>query len=168
MKKLILTLIILITMTNTIIHAQSKCDSNNLNTLLENIKENEQFSANVYVHKGKSYIGYGHLLTKDELHITYMFKSKASIYLRKDLNKYLNIISKLYKHDKFTYQQQLALASFAMNIGIGKYLKSSIYEAIKKDINPTIFMKKYNKVGHKVSENLTKRREFEIKLFNNN
>ena len=53
-----------------------------------------------------------------------------------------------------------------MNIGIGKYLKSSIYEAIKKDINPTIFMKKYNKVGHKVSENLTKRRDFEIELYN--
>ena len=27
-------------------------------------------------------------------------------------------------------------------------------------------MKKYNKVGHKVSENLTKRRDFEIELYN--
>lgn len=133
--------------------------------VLTNIKHSEGLKLRPYRCPANHWtIGYGHLLTKNDLHIQ-IDTSFAEALLLYDFNKCYDLTDKTLKHN-----QRLAIAHFIFNIGFTKYNKSKIPKLIKQnkfigwELLQFIHYKN-NKGVYIKSNNLKKAREFELKLF---
>jgi lysozyme len=70
-------------------------------------------------------------------------------------------------HVPLTDNQYGALVSFTYNVGIGAFKSSTLLRKLNdKDYNVSMEFLKWNKVNHKISSGLTKRRQAEWELFN--
>lgn len=82
------------------------------------------------------------------------------------LKQYTDAVTKVV-HVPLTENQYGALVSFTYNVGIGAFRSSTLLRKLNdKDFNVGMEFAKWNKVNHKVSNGLTKRRQAEWELFN--
>jgi lysozyme len=82
------------------------------------------------------------------------------------LKQYSDAVTKAV-HVPLTDNQYGALVSFTYNVGIGAFKSSTLLRKLNdKDYNVGMEFAKWNKVNHKVSNGLTKRRQAEWELFN--
>lgn len=103
------------------------------------------------------YIGYGHLTSDSISDIT---KKQASLLLENDFAKNLKHFNNIKDH-----RRRYLLAMLSFNIGIGKVLRSSLYNDNLNDkdfISTYLNYSNFNGIFHK---RLYQRRENELKLF---
>jgi lysozyme len=82
------------------------------------------------------------------------------------LKHYIDAVAKAV-HVPLTDNQYGALVSFTYNVGIGAFKSSTLLRKLNdKDYNVGMEFAEWNKVNHKVSNGLTKRRQAEWELFN--
>lgn len=133
---------------------------------LDGVKSFEGFYPTTYrCPAGVKTIGYG--FTGDITKVGKMSKKEADIYLMKEFQSYVLIVEDTVKVP-LTSNQLYALASFTYNCGEGSLkkvvngagrLNSGNYKSIEK------LLPKYNKANGKVLEGLTKRRQWEVKMW---
>lgn len=130
---------------------------------------------------GQQIIGYGHVLTSEEMESGWILIGKekvkyengitdkqAQVLLEQDLEPIYIAIEK-YVKVKLTPAQHDALTSFIYNIGIKNFKHSTLLKVLnmgRYDEIPTE-MRRWNKAGGQVLPGLTKRRESEIEVWYN-
>ena len=131
---------------------------------IEHIKQNEGFKSNVYISFNNKYIGYGHLIKKNE-HYIKISEHQATEILKKDLNSCLKI---MFDNTKLKSNKLLALGLLSYNLGVGKVLYYIKTHDILNNYEKTLNYCKYKVDGNvKHSEKLKKRRLFEYNLWAN-
>jgi len=127
------------------------------------IKEHEGLSLKTYICPGgKKTIGYGHSLLPNESYGT-ITKSQAELILKSDFLKARRFVYKVLPN--LNYNQHLAISHFVYCIGIGNFMKSTLYQDLKNNrhINNSLLM--WTKINKKHNKNLLKQRQWELKLF---
>ena len=148
---------------------------------LDAIKQYEALSLKVYNdERGLPTIGYGHLLTRDELHngkiniqgirIKYypgITEKAAEALFDQDLDIVENAVNRLVRVD-LKQNQFDVLVSLAFNIGVSAFKDSTLL----RYINARMFdgipdqLRRWKYVGTRISNGLVNRREKEIKYWN--
>lgn len=115
---------------------------------------------------GKWTIGYGH--TKGVTEGMTITQKQAEEFLQEDLATFENGVLKLVAPQQLTENQKASLVSFAYNVGLGNFQKSTLLKKVKADpSDPSIydeFMKWVNGGGKKLA-GLVMRREAEAALY---
>lgn len=130
------------------------------------IKHFESFSATVYTcPAGKMTIGYGHLVRKIDRITPPITREQADALLRNDLAPveiYLSAVLPELKHNEGD-----ALASFAFNVGLGAFEKSTLLQKIKAGDKPGAAAEfgRWVHAGDKVLPGLVTRRKAERDMF---
>ncbi len=115
-------------------------------------------------------IGYGHTSSAGLPSVTpglKISKLEGEAILKKDVNQFAEGVKKLIKKE-LNDNQFSAIVSFAYNVGLGNFKKSSVL----KNINSSLYdrvptsLSLWNKAGGKVLPGLTRRRAAEGLLFN--
>jgi len=130
------------------------------------IAEFEKFSPKAYDDYGRLSIGYGTEASNINQTIT---KEEALIAMNKEIKKARNIVLKAKKEHGYDWTQNQidALTSFTYNAG-GKNFKRLLTGdegGMRGDEEIALMLPEYNTAGGKVLPGLTKRREAELKLF---
>lgn len=136
------------------------------------IKDFEGLSLVPYLCKGKvATIGWGNVFYPSGIKVTMQDKpislATASWMFRTIADRFAVDVDKLIKAN-INQNQFNAIASLAYNIGIGGLAKSTLLKKVNVNpSDPTIANEfaKWNKVGGKVVNGLTKRRAIESKLY---
>ncbi|GKX53980.1 lysozyme [Leminorella grimontii] len=112
-------------------------------------------------------IGYGHLISPGETFDHPITEQEAEALLRRDLSPAEKSINKLVSVP-LTQNQFDALASFALNVGVGRLASSTLLKRLNMgDYHGAANeLLKWNKAGGQVLANLTRRRLAEQTLFN--
>lgn len=115
---------------------------------------------------GKLTIGYGHLIKPGEF-FTDISESAATELLREDV-KVAEAYVKRYVKVKLNSNQFAALVSLVYNIGPGNFRKSTLLKLLNKGLGDRASHEflRWNKVGSKTLDGLTRRRKAERDLFN--
>lgn len=130
------------------------------------IKSFEGFSPTVYLcPAGYPTIGYGHRIMKNES-FTLMSKKTGEDILKKDLDFFESVVNR-YVEVNLTQNQFDALVSFAFNVGMGNFFRSTLrrflnkeqYEKAAKEFDKWVYSQ------GKVLLGLAKRRKAEKELF---
>ncbi len=112
-------------------------------------------------------IGYGHY-GADVTEGMVITEQQAEELLRKDLQKFENGVSDLTKGVELKPQQFDALVSFAYNVGLGAFEKSTLLRKVKNNPNDWTIKSEFLKwrlAGGKVLEGLVKRRQAEAGMY---
>ena len=130
------------------------------------IAEFEKFSPKAYDDYGRLSIGYG--TEASNINQT-MTKEEALIAMNKNIVKARNIVLKAKKQHGYDWTQNQidALTSFTYNVGGGNFkrLITGDEGGMRGDEEIALMITEYNTAGGKVLPGLTKRREAELKLF---
>src|SRR5690349_12960259 len=108
-------------------------------------------------------IGVGHVVSNGE---TYLTDDQIEQYFIEDIGKFEKFVSD-HVCVPLTQNQFDALVSFCFNVGTRAFENSTLIEYLNRgeyDTVPTQ-LRRWNKIGSKVSKGLTNRRENEIKLW---
>jgi len=138
-----------------------------LDIAMEIIAEFEGYSSKVYICPGgRSTIGYGHAIKKDEQHFTEINKEQAKALLKEDCLDFLGSIQKALTVD-LNNNQLAAILSLCYNIGIGAFQKSTLRRRLNagEGANAANEFLRWNKVNGQPMAGLTRRREAEKALF---
>ncbi len=124
----------------------------------------EKFSATPYDDFKQTSIGYGSKSTSKNQTVT---EEEAKKLLKRDLNNARKVVLKMKKDSGYTWNdnQVDALTSFTHNLGAGN-LKKLTENGTRGDEEISDMLLEYKYAGGKVREGLIKRREAELKLFN--
>jgi len=120
--------------------------------------------------KSKFYtIGYGHVIKSGESHLYKgISKQQAEKLLFEDLVISYTELLKLKGTEKLSRNERIALAHFIYALGIGNFMKSTIYKHIRNNnidkIKKEHFLM-WCRIDGKKNSNLLKMREFEYNLF---
>ena len=130
------------------------------------IAEFEKFSPKAYDDYGRLSIGYGTEASNINQTIT---KEEALIAMNKEIKKARNIVLKAKKEHGYDWTQNQidALTSFTYNAGGTNFkrLLTGDEGGMRGDEEIALMLPEYNTAGGKVLPGLTKRREAELKLF---
>jgi len=124
----------------------------------------EKFSATPYDDFKQTSIGYGSKSTSKNQTVT---EEEAKKLLKRDLNNARKVVLKMKKDSGYAWNdnQVDALTSFTHNLGAGN-LKKLTENGTRGDEEISDMLLEYKYAGGKVREGLIKRREAELKLFN--
>jgi GH24 family phage-related lysozyme (muramidase) len=123
------------------LHSTLYADDSTLYAMsIELIKKWEKFSPTRYVLFGDTYIGYGHLLTKNDT-ISLISELIADSILRSDLARAQKQVNRLCP--KLAKNKRLFLANFVFNVGIGTLKKSKLLAMIKSHAPDSLVQKEY-------------------------
>ena len=124
----------------------------------------EKFSATPYDDFKQTSIGYGSKATSKDQRLT---EAEAKNLLKRDLNNARNIVLKMKKDSGYDWSKNQvdALTSFTHNLGAGNFKKLT-ENGTRGDEEISDMLLEYKYAGGKVREGLVKRREAELKLFN--
>lgn len=130
------------------------------------IAEFEKFSPKAYDDYGRLSIGYGTKASSPDQTIT---KEEALAAMNKEIEKARNIVLKAKKEHGYDWSQNQidALTSFTYNAGGTNFkrLLTGDEGGMRGDEEIALMITEYNTAGGKVLPGLTKRREAELKLF---
>lgn len=162
MKKLITIILLFIISSKLSANISYEIDTVTYAQCIEHIKHNESFKSNVYISLNNKYIGYGHLIKKNE-HYVKISEYQATEILKKDLNGCLKV---MFDNTKLKSNKLLALGLLSYNLGVGKVLNYIKTQNILNDYKKTLNYCKYKVDGNvKHSEKLKQRRLFEYNLW---
>ena len=124
----------------------------------------EKFSATPYDDFKQTSIGYGSKATSKDQKLT---ETEAKNLLKRDLANARNIVLKMKKDSGYDWSKNQvdALTSFTHNLGAGNFRKLT-EDGTRGDEEISDMLLEYKYAGGKVREGLIKRREAELKLFN--
>jgi len=134
---------------------------------IQHLKKSESLKLERYLCPSNAEtIGYGHKLKPNE-YFTIITEKVADSLLKSDFNACIKFISK--KHPTISHQKKLSLACFVFNLGVGAYLKSSIYTKVLNNepiVDKLLEYQYYTSHGKKIkSTHLLKSRMFEASIF---
>ena len=124
----------------------------------------EKFSATPYDDFKQTSIGYGSKATSKDQKLT---ETEAKNLLKRDLANARNIVLKMKKDSGYDWSKNQvdALTSFTHNLGAGNFRKLT-EDGTRGDEEISDMLLEYKYAGGKVREGVIKRREAELKLFN--
>lgn len=128
--------------------------------LIAHIKHYEQFRPIREKENGRYYIGYGHQCLNDEF-TERIDSNMADIIIKEDFDYCMEQIKGL----KLNENQRLAVASFVFNFGYSYFVKSGLYNLIRKNKPVTSEWLKHCRYNGKVNDGLLQRRVYEAYLY---
>ena len=139
---------------------------NLLNQAINHIKEYECFKSKPYLLNKRWYIGYGHLILKNET-FTSITEEEATTLLIKDLNSNMNINNLNFEGViDLKYNQLLAISLLTYNVGVSKFKSFDLCDSIVENKDCSIWIN-YCYFKNKKHKKIMERRKFEYKLFIN-
>lgn len=129
-----------------------------INEYINLIKKYEDLRLTKYELFGHYFIGYGHLITKNENYLQ-ISKLDAEKILLTDLNKNINYFR---NHTNLSKEKCEILGVLAYNVGIGTILNSNI---IKDTANFDINYLNFNNINEKYNKKLHQRRINELLIY---
>ena len=141
-----------------------KEDKKKSDNLVDFIIEYEDFSSTPYDDFKQTSIGYGTKATSKNQTIT---KAEAKVLLKRDLDTARKAVLKMKEEAGYDWNENQidALTSFTYNLGPSN-LKKLTENGTRGDEEIADMLPEYKYAGGKVREGLIKRREAELKLFN--
>lgn len=132
-------------------------------SIIQHIKDYEQFRAKSYYLGKAHYIGYGHLIRSNETFDS-ITEQQATNILIQDFLEIYNIINKETKLLFLKKNEKIALTMLAYNVGYYKIKKWRLWDSIVNKRDCSIWLN-YCYFNQKKHLGLYKRRLFEYKLF---